>query len=291
LTSGNSFSFDLYPGVDAELDAAFARNVGQEPTSQLGATGLAAAVAEQVRSGDTIRTDYPEGYMDAFSEAVNQADTLFVADVHKDGFREFLDSFEGSEREAKIADAYEEMNNLGYEPMVIVGPSDATYTYWEGIFKRLPNTQNGGLYINEEVKQWWISDTLPKPSDEDWFISVVPTTPAPTVNSDHQVNWHNQPAATAIETSALPFSSREDIAKAHVTINEYLTVQAVKLANNESPIDADTYTWLSGTFDNGTKAPYGYWIPDDGRVGLRWYGPSNRSGSIGARPAVRGAEL
>jgi hypothetical protein len=291
MTHNEAFSFDLYPGIDAELDAAFARNVGQEPTAQLGATGIAAAVTQHVASGNKVRTDFPEGYLRDFVHATTIAEELFESNVpfgqHTLG--EFLSGFESTELDYHVANAYEAMRKLGFEPQIIIGPSSASKEWWQGVYKDLPGTKNGGLYIDQSVGQVW--SELPSPSDANWFVSVVPATSKPTIISDHMLNWHNQPAVEAIATSSLPFGTRTEMAVAHTTIAEYLTLQATKLTDSEPPIDSETYTWLSGTFDNGTKAPYGYWFPDVGQVRLRWNDPSSQSDGIGARPAVRGTEL
>jgi hypothetical protein len=74
----------------------------------------------------------------------------------------------------------------------------------------------------------------------------------------------------------------------HATISQYLTLQATRIQAGETPVDADTYTWLAGTFENGARAPRGDWSSDRGRVRVLWDYSSYQNDFIGVRLPVWG---
>ncbi len=182
----------------------------------------------------------------------------------------------------ELARQYQAEKAAGHEPEIILAPY-VDLLNWQGLYRNLENNasvnhdgriKNGGLYVNDDVKQAWSTLAIPEviPGEEGvmrdksytWSLRLIPGTSAPTeVNVDHAKSHAHHP-----------------------TIPEYLTLQALRLQANEQPIDGATYTWLAGTFNTGARAPHGNWSRDDGRVNVFWDGVGYRFDYLGSRVPV-----
>jgi hypothetical protein len=195
-----------------------------------------------------------------------------------------------------LGNEYNRMHQEGRQPELVLSPL-LLAQQWRNIYTALtadttiPNNplkeqdDGHGLYINDEVNAAWddlnfIPGGVPVINTDTiaaapWTLRVIPGTPKPTqTNIDHNGNYK--------DGTQLPNV-------AHPTVNEYLTLQATLIQNGEPPIDAQTWSWLDGTFgDNSSRAPSGRWVPGDGRVVLSCGGVGGRSGSLGVRVPVWG---
>jgi hypothetical protein len=195
-----------------------------------------------------------------------------------------------------LGNEYNRMHQEGRQPELVLSPL-MTSSQWRNVYRRLtadtaiPNNplkeqdDGHGLYINDEVNAAWddlnfIPGGVPVINTDTiaaapWTLRVIPGTPKPTqTNIDHDGNYK--------DGTQLPNV-------AHPTVNEYLTLQATLIQNGEPPIDAQTWSWLDGTFgDNNSQAPRGGWYPDSGQVGLGCFGVDLRDVDLGVRVPVWG---
>jgi hypothetical protein len=189
---------------------------------------------------------------------------------------------------AALGAAHEQMERDGLEPRLVLAPSIRP-DEWQQIYGVLEagnvsggRIKNGGLWINDDIKAAWhdlsqVPETVPAtvvPDNEGyrtaWTLRVIPGTNRPTETNI----THNDPS----------YPDKP-------TVHEYLSLQASLLQNGEDPIDDSTYTWLNGTFADGSRAPFGFWDPGDGRVGLDRAGVGNRGDNLGVRLPVWGEAL
>jgi hypothetical protein len=182
--------------------------------------------------------------------------------------------------------AHEQMERDGLEPQLVLAPSLGA-SEWEGLYSHLEadgsvngsgRIKNGGLYINADVRAAWsefgiVPDSVPVTMRRDtsgecnWTLRCVPGT--------------NRPTETNVAHNDSRYPDKP-------TVHEYLSLQASLLQNGEDPIDNSTWTWLDGTFESGSQAPFGHWSPDGGRVGLDRVDVGGRVGSLGVRLPVWG---
>ena len=201
-----------------------------------------------------------------------------------------------------LANEYNRMHQEGYQPELALAPL-LTAQQWRNIYTALtadPSIPNNplkeqsdghGLWINDEVNAAWgdlkfssvpegvpviKKDTLAAAS---WTLRIIPGTPKPSLmNIDHSGNYKDGNGQEA----QLP-------GVAHPTVNEYLTLQAIRIQSGQDPIDANIWTWLDGTFgNNNSQAPIGIWNPDLGQVFVICGGVGSRNGLLGVRVPVWG---
>jgi hypothetical protein len=199
-----------------------------------------------------------------------------------------------------LASEYERMEIAGLQPEMVVTPvlpvvpTDSTSGSWSELYesltsdKTIPNNplqardDGKGLYVNDDVRgaatELYDSERslvsgsdIHSVDDWAWTIALIPTTAKPQeLSTPH----------TDKETDTL--SSQ------HATISQYLTLQATRIQAGETPVDADTYTWLAGTFENGAQAPRGSWFSGDGQVVVSWNRVGDQNDGIGVRLPVWG---
>lgn len=201
---------------------------------------------------------------------------------------------------ARLATNYEHEKTAGHEPEIIVTPNELPPESWQQLFQKLQDDptvnvagdiKSGGLYISDDISAHWEElNTLPsgvttverrQPAteplsldnlDRQWTIRIIPGTDRPTDASlDHDGRRNDTQAKVEL---------------AHPTIAEYLTLQGQSLQERRTPVDGETYTWLHGTFEGGSRAPGGDWYPDGGQVELSWRDSGGRYGGRGVRLAV-----
>jgi hypothetical protein len=289
LTSGNSFSFDLYPGVDAELDAAFARNSGQDATA-LGATGLAGVVNQAIAQPNTASNPdrSPEIVVRAALALGASREVLALDPLYTKRQPDHLeDTVFGEIDWEQLSVSFAFMEDLGLEPEIIVTPDHLSLNNWGSIFANVGGaTKNGGLYYDEAIDDNWRE--IGGDADSDlWTVAVIPGVAKPHLLGQPH-NMDRQTADSVDAQYAALFDPSIEFAENYPSVHTYLMLQARRLQAGLPPIDSETATWLAPAFDNGTKAPYGFWRPDGGQVRLYWSVPSDQLDHIGARPAVRG---
>ena len=183
---------------------------------------------------------------------------------------------------AELARKYGDMEAAGYEPQIVLAAQGLEPRQWVSLFQNLQGDtavnhdkriRNGGLYISEDILTNWPD------------LSALPVGAQPVIDQAH-CSWTLRiiPATDKPPMVSVDHSYQED---QHPTTGEYLTAQGIRLQANEAPFDASTYTWLKGTFNGGSQAPCGDWIPGDGQVRLAWGVVSDsRNDDMGARSAV-----
>ncbi len=287
-----SFSFDLYPGLDAELEAAFARNIegGTANPEIVAAAGLQAAIAETVAKQDPrAEIDVSPEFQTAFDSACEASTELFGRYTGITAGELSAGSFHFKELDwHKVSRAYEVMEATGLRPEVVVAPQGENIKFWKDVFAKLPGTKNKGLYIDKDIEKHW--SELNDSDDQLWAIRVVPAGPSPAAQGvPHSMTKPDLHSVFGDEVAeALGLGSVSAVSDTFPDLRTYLTMQALRLEHGQEPLDAKTYTWLKGTFDNGKKAPYADWRPGDGQVIVYWVEPDDRDDDLGVRPAVRG---
>ena len=188
---------------------------------------------------------------------------------------------------AALGVQHERMTREGLEPAWVLAPILET-GHWKQLYGNLEqdSTLNhngrikaGGLYIDDDLSAAWSSlcdlpPTLPVTPLEvpgqatsSWTLRLIPATNGPTETNI----THNDPS----------YPDKP-------TVHEYLTLQATRLQANEDPLDNSTWTWLSGTVPDGSRAPVGDWGPDGGQVKLGRIDVDYRLGNLGVRLPVWG---
>ncbi len=288
-----SFSFDLYPGLDAELEAAYRRNVdaGTANPEDVASGGLAAVLAQELaQQGAGKEGGGPPSAMEAYyNGALSAAERLFPKSSI--WLPEVMDATVESVDWQRLEKAYDVMNRNGWSPQVILSPPSMGIKFWRDIYKNLPSTKDGGLYLYDDVEGAW--GEIERGDEGRWTVSVIAGMQEPILkNVSHNLQEGEGDYKKVIDVAwqelDVASSGALDFRSTYPTLSEYLTLQALNLQNGTDPIDAQTATWLNGEFDKGSKAPCAYWGPADGRVYVGWGGPGSRDGDIGVRPAVRG---
>jgi hypothetical protein len=111
-----------------------------------------------------------------------------------------------------------------------------------------------------------------------WTVSVVDATPKPSLlNLDHEAS---------LDAIQAEYPDAE-----HISLSQYLTLQAIRLQDGQPPIDGSTWSWTNQTFtgnDGSARAVCVNWYSDVGQVSVNWGGVGDRSSSLGARLSVWG---
>jgi hypothetical protein len=192
-----------------------------------------------------------------------------------------------------LGNEYNRMHQEGHQPELVLSPRLPS-AQWRNVYTSLtadpaiPNNplkeqdDGHGLYINNEVEAAWDNlDFVPEGVlvINDWTLRLIPGTPKPTqMDIDHAGNYKDGSG------QIMQFQG-----VGHPTVNEYLTLQAIRIQSGQSPIDAQTWSWLDGTFgNNGSRAPDGRWNSGRGRVVVGCNGVGFRSGRLGVRVPVGG---
>lgn len=207
---------------------------------------------------------------------------------------------------------YKRMEQAELKPTLVISPvlpltkeaSSYLIKDWQHIYDFLtadttiPNnplkkqTDGNGLYIAENVRynakdlfqqeMKRINDNpdinqayVPTNDNSDlaWTVALLPTTDKPQ---------ELQTAHTLHENTNDPTHSEL------ATISQYLTLQATSIQAGLSPVDKDTYSWLQGTFNDGARAPCGFWDSGYGRVRVNWDGVGSQRDDMGVRLPVWG---
>lgn len=140
-----------------------------------------------------------------------------------------------------------------------------------------------GLAINSGVAQNWQKITTqqePLEATHGWTLRLVA--------SSHEAPWNN-----AGYSDLLPRDDGLPRTYTHVTIPEYLTLQARLIQAGEPPIDNDEFIWLDSTdtftpyYIEHPRAPIGKWSPEEGYVFIGHDRVTGNAGKTmnGARPA------
>ena len=314
------FSFDTFPGLDAELDAAYAHNAPSEFDGQLAAVTKAGVAEAQANTPDTAANRSPDrdrealmGLSAEFQKITDEAhrttewllDRIGLlppapAEFARAGF-DFV----------KLQSAHEQYIWHGYEPQLVFAPVLELDT-WKNLFRNLQDDstvnadgriKNGGLYIDNTVASNWVglqdSHHTIEIYGTHWQLAVVPGTIQRPINGlDHNgkvvvgaVRKRLEIAPGLIDQYtkvAIP-ASEQTMGNLHPTIASYLSAQAVRLQNGTDLMDVGGWTWLDGQFTSGTlRAPVGSWSSDSGGVRLSWPGADNRDVHLGVRLPVWG---
>ena len=296
--------------LEQQLAAAYERNVASglvetTVTESLASVAAAAVAQAQATAPETPR---PTANLDPTFQSVAEtaldstATLLERIGITTPTLAEFASS--GDVAFGLLSRGYEAMQETNLEPQVVFSPV-LSLEQWRDLYQRLQadssvnhdgRIKNGGLYIDDNIRSNW--EGL-QPSEDDtveinglsWQVLVLPGTNKPPqvniVHNGHDVNGLNGALAEQATDTGVPEDELTPD-KIHPTIAAYLTAQASKLQSGESPLDNATYTWLSGTFQDASQVPDGYWDPGNGRVGLLWVGVGILNGALGVRLPVWG---
>jgi len=182
----------------------------------------------------------------------------------------------------QLAAQFEQMDPSSM-PEIVIAPQ-LSVGQWKQTFKALHDDQtinqtgrikNDGLYIADDVAHNW--DSLGQSP------AGVPTTTT-AAGTDPATTWTVRiiPGTDKPSTTNVPHNDPNYLDKP--IVHEYLTLQATRLQDpTQEPIDSNTWTWLNGTMNAGSQAPFGIWRSDEGRVRLNWRGVGFSSGILGVR--------
>ncbi|HUC96113.1 MAG TPA: hypothetical protein VMR16_00395, partial [Candidatus Saccharimonadales bacterium] len=211
-----------------------------------------------------------------------------------------------------LGEKFERMKSEDLEPILVItpnlpltdgGPIRISSQDWVSLYSAMTrdttipnnplNIQNDseGLWINSDVRVS-ANDLLKqeeervlyandihmvshgasfKPGDVYWTVALLPTTDNPQ----------------GLNTPRADYEAVDDPKKSKLsTISQYLTLQAIRIQSGQSPVDTDTYSWLHGTFNGGTQAPYGDWSSGNGLVYVYWDDVGNQDDYMGVRLPV-----
>jgi hypothetical protein len=179
--------------------------------------------------------------------------------------------------------------------------------YSSSDFRLKQQSDGDGLYVNTSVASNWHSlnhqvwdDDAPgsffTSSDGGiWRALVVPTASIEqgglVVNTSHDLSEGKDNLLRQAQATSIPLEQITPI-NAHMPIDAYLLLQAMRIYKNIPPIDSGfMWTWNAGTYedeDNSLQAPASGWSPSVGRVVVGHYEVSGSSDSIGVRVPVWG---
>lgn len=296
---------DLVARVGRSLERAReAAGLPPEDIQRLGGVGIDAVAAAAVRETDISHVGSglesitnPEqraAVEQAFERSTRLYERIRLTPPSPEDFAGAGIDFTG------LAANYEREQAAGREPEIILAPHGLSPELWQQLFQGLQddptvNTagdiKDGGLYISDEIRAAWKDLNTPpggvttverhQPEREPlsldtlgrlWTIRVITGTDKPT--------------DTSIDHDGRRNADQPKLDIPHPTITEYLTLQGQSLQDRRTPVDAETYTWLQGTFEGGSWAPYGNWGPGSGRVRLYRLIADYRYDRLGVRPAV-----
>lgn len=207
----------------------------------------------------------------------------------------------------KLETAHKTLEHLGHEPSLVIAPLLPAED-WKTVFQTLQDNprvnhdnriKEGGLYIDDSIETNWdqLNDSphTVTVNGQGWQVLVLPGTSRPIETSlDHKGATNAAKLGYSLYTTAQELDIPHEALtpdNLHPTIAAYLTHQATLLHTLETPLDGTTYSWLSGTFQDGSRAPRGYWYSVDGQVRVYWDVVGYRDGGLGVRLPVWGNEL
>ena len=288
----------LYPLTPEQTNELYNQAIARRTPEELSTVGVVdlgtLALGEALRNErdgklDHLKRSELEAIADseakvAFETAIDDITTLY-ARIGKlvPTPEELVDQYDVNF--AAMAVLWRTEKGLGHEPEIVLAPADLTVADAKALYQNLQDDatvnhdkriQNGGLYIADSVAANWDIMTKPKPDELDWTLRIIPGTPTPTVvniSHDGKDKHGNQLSPPT-----------------HPTIPEYLTLQAMLLQADRSPIDDGIYyTWLNGEFstkNSGAAAPHGGWNSGNGQVDVSWRDVGDRYDSLGSRSPV-----
>jgi len=303
----------LNPSIQADVAAAYEKNVvagrviDEGFAQDLATGGLADKVrdaAEQAKQSGSEHLsgleELPPDMRELVEKSFLQTEQLFARmELAAPSIEQFI---QAGVDFGHLASEYERMEIAGLQPELVVTPvlpvvpTALTSGSWSELYesltedKTIPNNplqardDGKGLYINDDVQQ--IAGEL--------YDSELNLVRSADVHSINEGGWGWTiallPTTAKPQELSTPHTDKEvdALSSQHATISQYLTLQATRIQAGETPVDADTYTWLAGTFENGAQAPRGYWDSDDGQVYVGWDGSSYQYDGIGVRLPVWG---
>ena len=302
------FSFDTFPGLDAELDAAFAQNAQSEIEEPLAVVTQAALAEAQPLSPDSDRPDGADlpPTLRPYAEATKLlSDLLFdkigISVPSLNEFQTFGVNFQ------RLSTAYETMHQLDLQPQLVIAPM-LPLASWKELFQKLygdpivnadGRIKYGGLWVSDEVVRSWDGlqgSKFTLSPDIGWQVLVIPGTTRPSVTNVNHTGMHpGRRGRTKVADTLTEYYRQLDIttversANIHPTIPAYLTMQASHLLGNIEPTDGNTYSWLEGQFYHDKwMAPEGNWDTNNGRVVLGNFRVECRLSELGVRLPVWG---
>jgi hypothetical protein len=219
---------------------------------------------------------------------------------------------------AALQAGYEAYEKGGLRPELVFAPVNLGVSQWKanysalrqwqdrndsGSVSRLKNADDiDGLYIWDNVADSW--DKL--------IQAAVTAIPGATVQGEERVIWKALVVPTASKAEGgIAVNTSFNLSKqspqfinqtiiiglrvfagveAHMPVGAYLTLQAVRIFQKSHLIDADTWTWNAGTFQEGNslQAPASRWSPNGGRVRVGHREVGGSRDSLGVRVPVWG---
>lgn len=183
---------------------------------------------------------------------------------------------------AHLAAEYLKMERENLQPMFVIAPYNLWADDWRELYGELANSPagNGVLdrsqhyhnflsAIDSEWKWQHIAQYKPIPA------KYIPDVEITDMEKGVTVDWTIR-IVSAAEDAGERDNSYDDNYD-HMTISEYLTMQAVRIEQGLPPVDKNTFTWLHGKHDE--SAPYATFGQSEGLIQVR------------TRPVVRGAGL
>ena len=188
-----------------------------------------------------------------------------------------------------LSKAYERMQDEGLEPMIVITP-DLTIENWASLYLELRGALNSytgdtverdALYVHPDITdQWETLVAIPSipitqvpevarrfEKVQHWHIRVVQGTPLPEININHRADESTYP-----------------------TLNEYLTLQAIRLQAREEMLDSDRFcsSLLAGSYMRwGTLySPAANWDPISGQLVIAKLFGYRHISNVGTRQAV-----
>lgn len=287
MTKREAFSFDLYPGIDSELDAAFSRNGGSTGVDVVVNPDLGAVVTAAIK-GPNVKANLAPMFVESVDEALANAqmvlgDTVQVPDMADPELAD-IDW-------PKLNSVYPVMIGAGLEPAIIVTPSTLRPTAWEDVFNRLNGKE--GLKIDIGVSEAWSElHSGVKP----WIVSIIPTIEG-DIFREVLIHTHynsgkddlmQKAEAKGLEDimNAIGIEDVDKTSDLYPDIDAYLMLQAIRLNNGQEQFEKNSL-WLKGLFDNGSAAVSARYDIADKVIRIKGYSSGSHN-SMGVRPTAKG---
>lgn len=291
MNTDPSFSFDLHPDLDAELDAAYERNNTGSTPEDIANKGLGAAVTQATYNADPLaNANLPKAFAESLEDARSETRSLFGPQIAT-GFIQ-LPELNGPEFRdvdwGMLSKSYGVMDNRGLKPEIIFSPETVNFEVWEELYEQLPKTD---LKVSNKIIKVW--DEVIGHAESPWSVSVIPASDEPFVkNVDYDLYEAEDELIAKVEDFFTKLGINDvDMRYHYPSVAGYLTLQALLLKRGGRPIDRHSFTWLSNRVLGGTSAVVGHWSFNNfdlDRVAIDPLDP--REKLVGVRPTIKGEE-
>ena len=281
-----------------------------DASARVGVMGVAAAVRKTTQ--EQADSGLIEGVSPELSQALLSARNSLlslVTDTRMEAPND-VPTFIGSEFEntdwARLDTGFQTYKQYGLRPEIVITPAGRDIEYWRMLYMRLcewqaknppnnPHTRllepsEGGLSMHPDIQDHWYEFI---PAEPGWRISVIAGVQNVLITN---VNGEGKDSDGRMPQELGDILKATNTLDFHPSVEDYLTMMAIRFHQDEPPLDTETLTWLDHEFEveGGVKAyPCGvlgeaFGENINARVALDRCKTAYIGNDIGARPIVRG---